>query len=378
MKKLTLLALFSFFAAITMRADVILQGDFNYADGPVTNTSGGAWILHSGSGIGSGAAFVNGHRLENCSSSATPGTPRQDDVHRNFPAAYTNGGSIVVYASFVLNCTNLPSAAGGYFAHFYTNSSQFFGRLWALSGTNLCLPNTYRLAIANGAGAATIYPVDLALNQNYQVVEEWDPASAWKAYLWVNPVSSGDNKATGNDGITLSQTAPVQAYAFRQASGMGNWFGTISNLFVASTFSEAATNCLSTNAVAPKFAIQPTLGVTNFVGSSFPVSAVVNGQGLGNMTYQWQWSASPLNTSPQNAQDVIPDVSGYDANVLNFISAQTYDGGYFTLIATTPFGLSVTSSIVNIVIKDALVPPTFITQPVSQTVYKGATVTLST
>jgi len=62
----------------------------------------------------------------------------------------------------------------------------------------------------------------------------------------------------------------------------------------------------------------------------------------------------------------------------NFTDAQAGDTGYYTLVATTPYGLSVTSSVSKVVISATPVPPTFITQPVSQSAYKGQTVTFST
>jgi hypothetical protein len=48
------------------------------------------------------------------------------------------------------------------------------------------------------------------------------------------------------------------------------------------------------------------------------------------------------------------------------------------LIVTTPYGLSTTSTPVTVAVSDAPVPPTFISQPVSQTAYKGQTVIFST
>ncbi len=376
MKKLTALVLLSFLAAATVRADVILQDLFTYGNGAIITNSiigpgtNSVWVRHSGTAAPSDA-IVNNNRLENYQ------VVRQDDVHRNFPAAYTNAGPIAVYASFVLNCTNLPSATGAYFAHFYTNSGSFFARLWAFTTNGVSLPNTFRLAIANNSGTPTVYPVDLATNVDYQVVVEWDPYDSWKAYLWVNPVSSSDVNAVGADAINANNTAPIQAFAFRQASTAGNlFFCTISNLVVATTFAEAVTNVLATNAVAPKIVYQPPSVVSNYYFTSFSISAVAAGQGLGSLAYQWQVSATPDNASPANVTSA--DFSGTDANVLNVTSAQTNDSGYYTLIATTPYGLSVTSSVTKLAIIAGLVPPTFLSQPVRQTVYKGQSVTFST
>jgi hypothetical protein len=381
MKKLTALLLFSCLAAASVRADVIFQELFQYTNGPIIITStnsvpptNAVWIRHSGSASPSDA-YVNNNRLENAATGGSP-VSRQDDVHRFFPAAYTNAGPIVVYASFVVNCTNVPGSGGTYFAHFYTNSSAFFCRVFALPGV---LPNTYRLGLANASGSANVtFPVDLATNQNYQVVMKWDPVSSWKATLWVNPVSSSDSPVVASDAVSANQTAPIQALAFRQGSSGGNWFATISNAVVATTYNEAVTNVLPTNAVAPVIAYQPPAVISNFVGAAFTLPALANGQGLGSLTYDWQVSATPDNASPQDVANVSDDASGDNANVLTFTSADNTDNGYYTLIATTPYGLSVTSSVTKIAISATPVPPSFVTEPVSQTVFRGTTVTLST
>lgn len=389
MKKLTALVLFSFLAAMSARADVIWQDTFNYANGALTNVSGGLWIKHSGTANPSDS-IVNNHRLEVSTSTTYLGVTatRQDDVNRQFSitnnSIYTNVHQ-VIYASFIVNFTNLPTANGTYFAHFHygvPTSSSFEGKLFALAGnpaqpTNnfTALPNTFRLGVCaagtgNGAPSAT-FPVDLALNTDYQVVLGWDPVTLYALSLWVNPVSPNDVSVTSNDPYGPTTANIANSFAFRQASGFGG-FLTVSNLVVSTTFSEAATNVWATNAVAPKIVYQPTAVISNFVGAAVSLSAVANGQGLGSLTYQWQKSATPGNASPVN---VTPNGN---ANVYSIASAQTTDSGYYTLVVTTPYGLSTTSSVTKVAITSAPVPPSFITQPVSQTVYKGQTVVLST
>ncbi len=372
MKKTTTLittfVILSFFAAISMRAAVIWQDTFNYADGAIITNSiigpgtNSVWLRHSGSANPSDA-IVKNHRLEN-SFSGTGG--RQDDVRRTFNS-YTNGPAIPVYASFIVNCTSLPNAAGTYFAHFTTNNptAGFCGRVYALVGTNLCQPGTYRLAISGMSSTAPnpqIYPVDLATNQDYQVVVGWDPAVNWQATLWVNPISSSSYSTLSGDLAT--QPSTVCYLAFRQASSFGSWFATISNAVTATTFDEAATNVWATNAVPPSIVYQPIVGVTNFVGATFSLAAVATGQGLGDLTYRWQ----------QNGVDR----PGATANILNISSAVTGDSGNYTLIVTTPYGLTATSSVAKVLISTAPVPPSFVTQPGSQTLYRGQNVILTT
>ena len=384
MKKLTLLVLASCLTAIASRADVIYQELFNYSNGPVsitsTNGTGSTtvsnWITHSGNLD----SYVNNHRLEVSSSTAFGGVTatRTGDVHRNLATTsgspYTNVQQ-VLYASFVINFTNLPMVNGTYFAHFQNGNSTFLGKLFALTGnpaqpTNnfYALPNTFRLGVAaavTGNNVANkIYPVDLALNTDYQVVLGWDPVALAAVSIWVNPISSGDTAVTTSDPFTAGAGNIVQSFGFRQASNFGG-FLTVSNLVLATTFDEAFTNVLATNAVAPKIAYQPA-GVTNFVGSTVTLAAVAAGQGQRSLTYQWFLGATPY-TNP-----------GGNTNVLTLANAQVGDSGSYSVVVTTPYGLSATSSVAKVLISAAPVPPAFVAQPASQTLYRGQNLLLST
>jgi hypothetical protein len=383
MKKILAFALPLLLTALSARADLIYQDTFNYSNGLSTVTStnvvGGVlvtnWLLHSGTAD----STINNHRLEVSSTTAYLGVTatRSGDVHRllsitnNSP--YTNAQQ-VLYASFIVNFTNLPMAAGAYFAHFYVNSSTFQGKLWAFTNGSV-LPNTFRLGItAAGATASPnkIYPVDLALNTDYQVVLGYDPVTLDAMTMWINPISSSDFSITTSDNF-VPGTNIVNSFAFRQASGFGG-FLTVSNLVVSTTFLEAFTNGVaSTNALAPKIIYQPIVGITNFPTSSIYLSAVANGQGLGNLTYQWQKSATPDNASPSP----VSNPNG-NSNVLPFSSAQTTDSGYYSLVVTTPYGLSVTSAVANVSIVDGPNPPVFTSQPASKTIFSGQSATFST
>jgi hypothetical protein len=377
MKKLTALLLFSFLAAVSVRADLIWYEGFHYPNGSLTTNSLGVWARESGSATAPGDMYVNRSNLE---VSATGGTvTRQDDCDRLF--AVTPGSSYtdhvqVVYCSFTVICTNLPNGAGSYFASFYNTNKGYCGRVQAFTNGTV-LPNTWRI----GASANTLstnaanggYPVDLALNTPYQVVEELDPVNLWAATIWINPINLSDTGLspnethyTSSDSMGFALTFQVNSYAFRQASSFGNSFFLITNLAVATTFAEAATNIWATNALAPTIVYQP-VGLTNFIGAAISLSVVANGQGLGNMTYQWK----------QNGNNYTGG-SGGTANVLSISSAQTSDSGNFTLVATTPYGLSVTSSIATVLISGGTNPPSFTSQPVSQAVYRGQTVIFST
>jgi hypothetical protein len=389
MKKITALILLSFLTSVALRADLIYQETFNYSNGPVsitsTNGTGSTtvsnWLTHSGNLD----SYVNNHRLEVSTTTAYLGVTatRSGDVHRNLSVTnnsiYTNVQQ-VLYASFIVNFTNLPMTNGAYFAHFYVNSSTFPSRIWALQGnpgqtTNnfAALPGTFRIGVQAGTAPLPnkVFPIDLALNTDYQIVIGYNPTSGNPNFpneddsvtLWVNPISSSDVSVVTGDAFVPGANI-ANSFAFRQASGFGG-FLTVSNLVVATTFAEAATNVLSTNAVPPKIVYQP-LGITNFVGATVTLSAVAVGQSLGNLTYQWFDGVNPYSNPAGNT------------NVLSIANAQTTDSGNYTLVVTTPFGLSVTSSVAKVLISAVPVPPSFVTQPVSKTLYVGQNMVLTT
>jgi hypothetical protein len=345
---------------LSVRADLIWYEGYNYPDGPIvatgTNVSGTTnWFRHSGTANPSDA-LVKNRRQE---ISATGGTlSRQDDVHRDFPALYATNKQIL-YASFTVNCTNFPNAAGSYFAHFYVSSTTFHSRIHALTGS---LPNTWRLGISGVAGTANqVFPVDLATNVDYQVVVQWDPVSLFAATLWVNPLSSSDPSLITSDAV--APPAASTAFGFRQASTFGNFFGAVSNLAVATTFEEAATNVWSTNAVAPVVLYQPK-GGTNFPGETVSLSAVAAGQGLANLTYQWLKDGAGVNNPNGNS------------SILTLSPAATNDSGNYQLVATTPYGLSATSAVAFLWVTNAPIKPIITQQPTNATVFYHQTTTL--
>ena len=213
--------------------------------------------------------------------------------------------------------------------------------------------------------------MDLTTNTDYQVVLQWDPVTAGALSLWINPISSSDPKVASNDAFTGTPSNIANDWAFRQATGFGG-FLTVSNVVLATTFAEAATNVWATNAVTPQIVYQPAAVTTNFQNTATSIFALANGQGQGSLIYQWQVSSSPANTSPAN----VTNPNG-NTNVLS-VDTTTIGNNYYTMIATTPWGLSATSSVAKVAIIAPVGPPSFTSQPVSQTTFSGATVTFTT
>jgi hypothetical protein len=336
-------------------ADIVFQEPFNYTDGSTITVSSGRWARHSGTASPSDS-IVKNHHIEVASTGGA--VSRADDIHCAFPTAYT--ASVTnLYSSFVLNCTNLPPASGTYFAHFYVNSSTFHARLFAQAGS---IAGTYRLGVAAAAGSPNkIFPVDLAPNSDYQVVLEWDPATLLAATLWVNPTNSADASVVTGD--TIVNPPAAVGFAFRQASSFGSAFFTVSNLNVATTFDEAATNVWSATPVAPIIVVQPK-SKTNFVGDATTLLTIGNGQGLAGLTYQWLREGVPFSNPDGNT------------NVLNFPNASGGDSGNYSVAVSTPYGLSTTSAVAFFWVTNPPVPPTITKQPTNTTVYFGQTATL--
>lgn len=329
---------------------MIFTENFSYANGSIiatsTNLAGTTtnWFRHSGSAAPSDAIVANSNLQVSSSGSGTPPNtvlPRQDDINRPFTSE-TNA-TIVVFASFTVNCTNLPPAVGTYFAHFYVSSSALNGRVFAQAGT---LPGTWRLGVSGANNAVSrVYPVDLATNINYQVALQWDPVSSFAATLWVNPLSSADSSVSSIDAVT--SPAMVRGFGFRQAGSFGNFFANITNLAVGTTFEEAATNVWPADVVAPIVAYHPKAG-TNFVGDVVSLYAVAAGQGLGGFNYQWK----------KNGADIAnPDGN---TNVFTIPSAVAGDSGNYSVVATSPNGLSATSAAGFLWVTNPPVPPTVI------------------
>jgi len=350
MKKHLLTVLLSCLAVISLRADVVYKDGFNYFDGPIivngTNADGSTNWFHTGAST-SPDFLIKNHKAE--ISASSPGSvPRSEDVHCNF-STFTNAQTIM-YASFTVNCTNLPPVTGTYFAHFFANTSGFHARVFAQS-SGIVVSNTWRLGISAGSGTVNkIFPVDLAPNTDYQVVIRWNPTTdnsigdTLAATLWVNPTSTNDLNFITGDSASAIGTADAVGFGFRQAGSFGSFFGTISNLVCATTWDEAATNVWATNAVAPVVAKGPA-SQTNFVGDSFNLSAVGAGQGLSTLTYQWQ----------KNGANV-----GGNSPLLSFVSSSASDSGNYRVIVTTPYGLSATSAVAFLWVTNQAVAPTVV------------------
>ena len=93
-----------------LQAAVLLSDTFDYSAGSLVTVSAGTWVHHNGSITGevdvvSGRVFLTQTETEDVSI-PLPGEP------------YGSTTNVLLYTSFTLNVTNIPSDEGAFFAHY--------------------------------------------------------------------------------------------------------------------------------------------------------------------------------------------------------------------------------------------------------------------
>ncbi len=217
-------------AATVAPASTILNDNFSYADGSLTNVSGGKWSNHSGTvgqvDVVTGRLFLTEAESEDVNALLT-GQP------------YTAAGGATLYSSFTINFSALPSGTGAYFAHFKDPTTGFRGRVFA-STTNAA-PNSFRLGIGNSSNASATsgqLAGDLSLNTTYTVVTRYNLGTGLST-IWLNPLSESSPSATASD---APGPIDITAYAFRQSLATGNGMGSlfVDDLKIGTSFADVA------------------------------------------------------------------------------------------------------------------------------------------
>src|SRR6266850_7743939 len=156
------LAFLSCWSAPRTLATILLSEPFSYTNGPLVTVSGTNWVHHSGSITGevqvvAGRAFL----------SQTNG----EDVNAELSGQpYPPTTNILLYASFTINFSALPSGAGGYFASFKSSSANVF-RDKIFATTNGVPAGFFRVGVPNVANSGfAVMDSDLRLNTDYVVV----------------------------------------------------------------------------------------------------------------------------------------------------------------------------------------------------------------
>jgi hypothetical protein len=331
-------------AAWTAQAGVILQDDFTYTDGPLTNVSAGKWVQHSGNLTGmmvvGGALQVTSTLSDDCNSPLT-GAPYAS----NSPVA-------ALYSSFTINLSALPTAAGTYFAHFKDAGvgTAFRGKIF--TSTTGAASGFYRIGIANTANTPLSLATDLSPGTTYTVVTRYVLGTGI-ATLWLSPANETVAGTVATDAANLANS--MSTYAFRQASGEGTIL--VDNLVVGSKFSDVVPASAGSN--PPFISVQPQ--GTNVASGTAATFRVIAG-GDDTLGYQWTKDSSPI--------------PGATSSTYTIASTVTGDSGAFAVTITNAAG-TVTSSAANLVVSFVATPPSITNQPQSLTVAYGDTATFS-
>jgi hypothetical protein len=378
-------------ATVVSYTPLLLSDSFSYPNGDLFGDPGSPWTDINGTNP---EAVINGRvqisQLENTT-----------DAQSFFTQPV---GPTVVWASFIINLTQLPSNPGGvYFANMEDTNFGFFGRIFCLTSNNasvttpagistVAFPGTYRLGIAGGqndfasnstTGPTAVVPLDLAPNTDYQVVYYLDLSSDVAA-MAVNPAALSDVTAgspvigvsSGATSDTINPTNKMAAFGLRQRVGEGilqmdnlevsfDWNGSYSGYPVV-------TAGITTN--PPVIGLQP-VGITNYSGNPYTMEVAASGIGAPGvgLTYAWYRGSSPLSDGA--------DVTGSLTPTLLFNSLSSTDNGTYHVTVTGTGGTTNSSSnaIVSVILTPT--PPSFTLpgalEPQSATAPEGSSVTFT-
>lgn len=319
-------------------AAIVFSDAFAYPDGVLQSVSAGRWVGHSGT--------TNQVDASNGVLNLT-GSESQDVNATLDGQPYTATNHAVLYASFKIKCATLPSASGGYFAHFKDAGGGFRGRIWALTGG--AATNSFRLGISSSSGSAPalVHPTDLRRNTEYTVVMRLIVTNS-AATLWVSPTAESDPSVTSETGAALS----ITSYAFRQVSGMGVM--TIDDLLVGTDFADVVPPVNPPPVDhSPIITLQPA-GLTMRQGEAAVFK--IEGQGAEPLSYQWRFKDA--------------DLIGATNQILTLTNVTVAQQGDYRAVVSNVFGTA-TSAAATLTVNTPPEPPSILTQPLSLTVTVG-------
>lgn len=248
MKKLLALSLLAGLA-LNSQGGTILTEDFSYPNGGIVSNS--TWVSSSGT---AGTMLVTNEQL-------VVSSARTEDIARELSGSpYTTDGAVQnLYASFKIKCTTLPTASGGYVAHF-TGTNNFGpltghrSRVWVSTKdpTDAAAPaGTFYVGVVNSGGdyKSGQWPTALNTNQTYTVVIRYNVATATST-IWVDPTAESQTGVTASD-VGTSDIISITHFGFRQGNSVINLMW-MDDLRVGTSFGDVvgANNSPSVSGVA--------------------------------------------------------------------------------------------------------------------------------
>lgn len=226
---------------LSLHGQLVFNEMFHYPNGALVARSAGIWQSTSGT---PGSLVLNDGRLE-------LSFARSEDVAVLLPAGpYPLDGPVPsLYLSFRVNFRAVPTAAGGYFAHWTgPQPASHRGRIWAATTTvdgSSAAPGSFYIGIGNSTPSSTVprisgsgqFPIPLTTNYWYTIVARFAIPSA-QASIWLDPRSEADRPSTADDPVAPEDVMDVVSLAFRQAAGIGTLW--VDDVRVGTTFASVA------------------------------------------------------------------------------------------------------------------------------------------
>ncbi len=372
---------------------VLLSDTFSYPNGNLFGDLGSPWIDINGTN----PELVTNGRVQISQSNAT--TEAQ--------SRYSTGESgQVMWASFLLNVSTLPSNPGGvYFANLEDTNFGFYGRIFVLTSNQsgftpnlspVAFPGTYRLGIANAqndstgsfsTGPTAVVPLDLAPGIDYEVVFFVNfQSGALFSGMAVNPASLGDAAANSPGGVSsgaaqdsFNPTLPIAAFGLRQRldttpKGEGEGVMEMDNLVVSFDWNGPGSGydvvTAGVNAAKPVIGLQPA-GTTNFENNPYVMEVAASGIGFAGtgLSYAWYQNGAALSDGG--------DISGSATATLTIAGLDATNSGTYRVVISGAGG-SVQSSNAVILVNTNATAPVFSLEPASDTTNsEGGSVTFT-
>lgn len=237
MKKLLLL-IFILSFSVSFAQTLLLNENFSYNPGQLTDAGGGAnvgggnWVTNTGTGsylqISSGSLSYTGYPSSNINNKLdiVSSTSSAEDTYRSFTTV-TAGKA---YAAFLFNVTNSTglTATGDYFAALLpsASTSAYAGRIYIQTGTTA---NQFRMGLRyNSADVAVTYSTtDLNVGTTYLMVLKYQIIAGTPndiVSLFINPVITGNEPAANltatciGTSSTTGDNVDVGKFGIRQGS----------------------------------------------------------------------------------------------------------------------------------------------------------------
>ncbi len=210
--KITSLSLLALGAMGVSAHAQLLTDTFSYPDGALVGASGSPWVNNTGTAgsllVSGGAVFINDNATEDAQA------PLSSTVV---------SGSISGTFDIRVDPTDIPSSAGGFFAHFRTSSNGFVGRVFSLAPQAGDPAGNFRLGLATGTSGVNVsFSESFTSGTTYSLTLTYD-FDTEASSLFV----AGFGTITTTDTLSV---ANINSFGLRQTTTTGDIF--IDNLVV--------------------------------------------------------------------------------------------------------------------------------------------------